>query len=139
MPEDPAPLAVWCFARQAGALTQSANGTEFAYAAEWVADEMAPLSQSLPLDGRFDAAAAAAFFGGLLPEGEPRRHLARLLGVWFMSRFRGVGYLRICRAFMKLRSVARGQICLFWYPFGTRLRGRVARLLGACRRSGEIP
>jgi serine/threonine-protein kinase HipA len=42
---------------------------------------MPPLSQSLPLDGRFAAAAAAAFFGGLLPEGEPRRQLARLLGV----------------------------------------------------------
>jgi hypothetical protein len=36
---------------------------------------MPPLSQSLPLDGGFDPAAAAAFFGGLLPEGEPR-HLA---------------------------------------------------------------
>jgi serine/threonine-protein kinase HipA len=81
MPEGLAPLAVWCFDRQAGALTQSANGMEFAYAAEWVADELPPLSQSLPLDGRFDAAAAASFFGGLLPEGEPRRQLARLLGV----------------------------------------------------------
>jgi serine/threonine-protein kinase HipA len=81
MPEGLAPLTVWCFGRLAGALTQSANGMEFAYAAEWVADEQPPLSQSLPLDGRFDAAAAAAFFGGLLPEGEPRRHLARLLGI----------------------------------------------------------
>jgi len=54
---------------------------EFAYAAEWVADGMPRLSESLPLDGRFDAAAAAAFFGGLLPEGEPRRQLARLVGV----------------------------------------------------------
>jgi serine/threonine-protein kinase HipA len=81
MPEGFAPLVVWCFDRQAGTLMQSANGMEFAYAAEWVADGMPPLSQSLPLDGRFDAAAAAAFFGGLLPEGEPRRHLARLLGV----------------------------------------------------------
>jgi serine/threonine-protein kinase HipA len=81
MPEGLAPLAVWCFDRQAGALTDTARGMEFAYAAEWVADGMPPLSQSLPLDGRFDAAAAAAFFGGLLPEGEPRRHLARLLGV----------------------------------------------------------
>jgi serine/threonine-protein kinase HipA len=81
MPEVPAPLVVWCFARQAGVLTQSANGIEFVYAVEWVADEMPPLSQSLPLDGPFDAAAAGAFFGGLLPEGEPRRHLARLLGI----------------------------------------------------------
>ena len=81
MPEGLAPLVVWCFDRHAGALTQTASGIEFAYAEEWVADGMPPLSQSLPLDGRFDAAAAAAFFGGLLPEGEPRRQLARLLGV----------------------------------------------------------
>ena len=81
MPEEPAPLAVWCFDRHAGALTQSTGGIEFAYTSGWVADGMPPLSQSLPLDGRFDASAAATFFGGLLPEGEPRRQLARLLGV----------------------------------------------------------
>ncbi|HEY3776256.1 MAG TPA: HipA N-terminal domain-containing protein [Solirubrobacteraceae bacterium] len=82
MAEDIAPLVVWCFDRQAGTLTHTTNGMEFGYAAEWAAAGMPPLSQSLPLDGGFDpAAAAAAFFGGLLPEGEPRRHLARLLGV----------------------------------------------------------
>lgn len=81
MPEGLAPLVVWCFDREAGALTQTANGMQFAYAAEWAVEGMPPLSQSLPLDGGFDPAAAAAFFGGLLPEGEPRRHLARLLGV----------------------------------------------------------
>ena len=81
MPEDRGALVAWRLDRQAGVLTQTAHGTEFAYAAEWLADEMAPLSQSLPLDGRFDAAAAASFFGGLLPEGEPRRLLARLLGI----------------------------------------------------------
>jgi serine/threonine-protein kinase HipA len=81
MPEEPAPLALWCFDRHAGSLTQSTGGIEFAYTSGWVADGMPPLSQSLPLDGRFDAAGAAAFFGGLLPEGEPRRQLTRLLGV----------------------------------------------------------
>jgi serine/threonine-protein kinase HipA len=81
MPEGIAALAVWCSDRKAGALMQTASGMEFAYAQEWVADGMPPLSQSLPLDGRFDAAAASAFFGGLLPEGEPRHQLARLLGV----------------------------------------------------------
>jgi serine/threonine-protein kinase HipA len=74
-------LAVWCFDRLAGELRQTTSGMEFAYTAMWVADGMPPLSQSLPLDGRFDSAAAAAFFGGLLPEGEPRRQLARLVGV----------------------------------------------------------
>ncbi len=81
MPEGLAALAVWCFDRQAGAPTQTTSGIEFVYASDWLADRMPPLSQSLPLDGRFDPAAAAAFFGGLLPEGEPRRQLARLLGV----------------------------------------------------------
>jgi hypothetical protein len=39
-----------------------------------------------------------------------------------MSPLRGVVYLQICRAFVKLRSVTKGQICLSWYPFGTRFR-----------------
>jgi serine/threonine-protein kinase HipA len=52
-----------------------------AYAPAWLTDGMPPLSQSLPLDGTFANAAAAAFFGGLLPEAEPRRQLARLVGV----------------------------------------------------------
>lgn len=38
-------------------------------------------SRSLPLDGTFDDARATAFFGGLLPEGQPRDLLARRLGV----------------------------------------------------------
>ena len=45
-------------------------------------------------------------------------------GFWrrrLMSRFGGIKYLLICRDFVKLCPVARGQICLFWYPFGTRL------------------
>ena len=46
MPDGLGPLAVWCFDRQAGALTQSANGMEFAYTADWVADQLPPLSQS---------------------------------------------------------------------------------------------
>jgi len=44
----------------------------------------------------------------------------RVLDPQVMSRFRRVWYLPICRDFVKLRRVARGQICLFWYPFGTR-------------------
>jgi serine/threonine-protein kinase HipA len=81
MPDDRPPLTVWCFGRRAGLLTQTDGGMEFVYATDWVTDGMPPLSQSLPLDGGFDRAAAAAFFGGLLPEGEPRRQLARLVGV----------------------------------------------------------
>lgn len=81
MPDTPVPLTVWCFDRNAGTLTRTPNGMHFAYATDWMTERMPPLSQSLPLDGSFIDAAAAAFFGGLLPEGEPRRQLARLLGV----------------------------------------------------------
>ena len=45
-----------------------------------------------------------------------------------MSRFRGVGYQRFCRDFVKLDRVARGQIYLVWYPFGTRFRA-LSRLI----------
>ena len=44
MPDGLAPLVAWCFDRRAGVLAQTASGMEFAYAAEWVADEMPPLS-----------------------------------------------------------------------------------------------
>jgi serine/threonine-protein kinase HipA len=74
-------LVVWCFDRRAGALVETSHGMGFSYAQDWVADDMPPLSQSLPRDGSFTDEAATAFFGGLLPEGEPRRQLARLVGV----------------------------------------------------------
>ncbi len=44
--------------RLAGVLMHAAGGMEFAYAPHWVMDGMPPLSQSLPLDGGFDGAAA---------------------------------------------------------------------------------
>lgn len=74
-------LVVWCFGERAGTLTDAAGGLAFAYDPGWLAGGMPPLSQSLPRDGSFDPAAAAAFFGGLLPEGTPRDLLARRLGV----------------------------------------------------------
>ncbi len=81
MSEDRPPLTVWCFNRRAGLLAQTDGGMEFAYAPDWVMGGMPPLSQSLPLDGGFAGATAAAFFGGLLPEGGPRRQLSRLVGL----------------------------------------------------------
>jgi serine/threonine-protein kinase HipA len=53
----------------------------FAYDPGWVEEGRPPLSQSLPLGGAFGAEQVTAFFGGLLPEGEPRTTLARQLGV----------------------------------------------------------
>ncbi len=74
-------LDVRCFDQLAGRLVDEVGGLAFAYDTEWLTAEMPPLSQSLPLDGSFDSAAVAAFFGGLLPEGTPRELLARRLGV----------------------------------------------------------
>ncbi len=72
---------MWCFDRFAGTLVDAPSGPTFTYASAWLGDGMPPLSQSLPLDGTFGPLAAAAFFGGLLPEGTPRELLARRLGV----------------------------------------------------------
>jgi serine/threonine-protein kinase HipA len=77
----PRALDVWCFDRLAGQLRDEPGGMSFAYDPAWVADRQPPLSQSLPLDGAFDPAAADAFFGGLLPEGQPRTVLGQRLGV----------------------------------------------------------
>lgn len=74
-------LEVFCFDRRAGELIDDAYGLEFSYAESWIVAGMPPLSQSLPLEGEFDREAATAFFGGLLPEGEPRALLARQLGI----------------------------------------------------------
>ncbi len=74
-------LDVRCFDELAGRLADEPGGPTFAYAPGWLTAGMPPLSQSLPLDGSFDPAAVAAFFGGLLPEGTPRDLLARRLGV----------------------------------------------------------
>ncbi len=73
---------VWCFGRVAGTLRPGTRGgLAFAYAPAWVADGQPPLSWSLPLAGTFGDDRASAFFGGLLPEGQPRDLLARQLGV----------------------------------------------------------
>lgn len=72
---------VWCFGRMAGTLRPSRLGMTFEYVDDSVGASQPPLSQSLPLDGSFTDQDAAAFSGGLLPEGEPRTLLARQLGV----------------------------------------------------------
>jgi serine/threonine-protein kinase HipA len=76
-----ATLDVLCFGERAGVLADEPGGVRFAYDPAWVAAARPPLSQSLPLTGPPAAGAVHAFFGGLLPEGEPRRLLARRLGV----------------------------------------------------------
>lgn len=73
-------LEVACFGRLAGTLSDGPRGLVFEYAPEWVDEGSPPLSQSLPLSGDFGPEQATAFFGGLLPEGVPRKVLARQLG-----------------------------------------------------------
>jgi len=77
----PPTLDVWCFGELAGTLIDAPDGLAFAYASAWRDGGHPPLSQALPLSGAFGAEAVHAFFGGLLPEGEPRRLLAQQLGV----------------------------------------------------------
>jgi HipA-like protein len=72
-----ATLEVLCFGERAGVLADERGGLSFAYDPAWIAARRPPLSQSLPLDGDPPAAVVHAYFGGLLPEGEPRRLLAR--------------------------------------------------------------
>ncbi len=80
-------LEAWCADEHAGTLTDTAAGLHFVYAQGWLASGRAPVSQCLPLDGSFANADVEAFFGGLLPEGEHREQLARLLGVSRTSTF----------------------------------------------------
>jgi serine/threonine-protein kinase HipA len=76
-----ATLDVLCFGERAGVLADEPDGPRFTYDPAWVAASRPPLSQALPLTGSPLPGAVHAFFGGLLPEGEPRRLLARRLGV----------------------------------------------------------
>lgn len=73
-------LNVYCLDEFAGRLWDE-RPLRFEYDDAWVSDGKPPLAHALPLDGKFDPRAAHAFFGGLLPEGEPRKQIARSLGV----------------------------------------------------------
>jgi serine/threonine-protein kinase HipA len=73
-------LEVYCSERLAGTLEDTQEGLRFRYDDRW-ATTRPPISQSLPLGRELSAEAAHAFFSGLLPEGHPRRMLARRLGI----------------------------------------------------------
>ena len=77
-------LTVWWEGAVVGSLGLDRNGQmEFAYSAEWVAeDRTPPLSVSLPKRREpYRRRVCRPFFEGLLPEGGPRDVVARVLGV----------------------------------------------------------
>lgn len=76
-------LTVYLFGRKVGSLGQDDGRLSFSYAPTWIGNpEARPLSQSLPLrEEPFDDRAARPFFAGLLPEGDLRVRLAKILQV----------------------------------------------------------
>lgn len=78
MPDDS--LDVYCFGERAGILWNE-RPLRFEYSREWIDLQCPPLSHSLPVGRTIPEEAAEAFFGGLLPEGEPRKQIARSSGI----------------------------------------------------------
>lgn len=74
-------LEVWCFGRLAGLLVDDGEALSFTYDEKWMVGGYPPLSQALPLRKENSERQVKAFFGGLLPEGDLRKMLARELGV----------------------------------------------------------
>src|SRR5579864_6122769 len=77
-------LDVYLYHHLTGHLTQDDSGEmSFEYAQSWLNDGTAvPLSQSLPLrKERFPRKECAGFFGGILPEADQRKMVAKNLGI----------------------------------------------------------
>ncbi|MDR1166528.1 MAG: type II toxin-antitoxin system HipA family toxin [Deltaproteobacteria bacterium] len=85
----PRRLTVFLFSKKVGALQQENGQLRFAYDSAWLArPEARPISHSLPLrDEPFDDLAARPFFAGLLPEGDLRVRLAKILRVSRLNDF----------------------------------------------------
>lgn len=85
----PRQLEVWLLGQHVGSLMQVDGRLSYVYAAAWLQQAAATsaaggasaiLSQSLPLQAEpFDDRATRPFFAGLLPEGEQRRLVAKVL------------------------------------------------------------
>ncbi len=76
-------LEVWLLGQHVGQLAQIDGRLSFGYIPQWLQSANArPLSHHLPLQAeRFDHKASRAFFAGLLPEGDKRRLIAKILHV----------------------------------------------------------
>jgi len=82
-------LDVYLHGARAGTLERHSQARlSFAYAADWVEAEGAPISLSLPVDSRpYDHDRCAPFFEGLLPEGEFLKAISRTLHVSARNSF----------------------------------------------------
>lgn len=77
-------LRVWLEDSCVGLLEEDDQGRlRFSYDPAWVVEASAvPLSRNLPLrPDSFHGRPVRAFFGGILPEGDPRNRLAEVLGL----------------------------------------------------------
>ncbi len=83
-------LIVHLNGERVGRLEQQESGLlQFSYDQSWIRKPDAiPLSRSLPLqEGVFTGKKAAAYFAGILPEEEPRRLIAKILGISERNEF----------------------------------------------------
>ncbi|MDP8236603.1 MAG: type II toxin-antitoxin system HipA family toxin [Candidatus Erginobacter occultus] len=83
-------LMVYLNSERVGRLEEDAGGElRFSYDQVWLEKPGAlPLSRSLPLrSADFTGKQARAFFAGLLPEEEPRRQIAKILGISVSNDF----------------------------------------------------
>ena len=77
-----AALDVRMYDRRVGRLTARSGTLGFEYDTDWRAQELPPLSVSLPVrTDPYVGEPVHSFFSNLLPEGEVRRHVARRFGV----------------------------------------------------------
>ena len=77
-------LIVYLNAERIGSLEQDDSGLlQFSYDPTWLEEpNAAPLSRSLPLQSEvFTGMKARPFFAGILPEEEPRKQIAKVLGI----------------------------------------------------------
>jgi serine/threonine-protein kinase HipA len=83
-------LHVYLHGKLAGNLVQGEGGRlSFRYAPEYLQEENPPLSQRLPLEKQeFDDRTCRALFSGLLPDGEERTRVGKLLQVSEKNTFR---------------------------------------------------
>jgi len=82
-------LAVWLFNHLVGYLSLDKGKLSFCYTSDWLSNAHArPLSYSLPLQEKvFDDNLARPFFSGLLPEGRPRRLIAKEFHISLQNDF----------------------------------------------------